>query len=103
MLEYLASKVSLHPYKTMDTERCVYVVNDEILFSLLNKFLKDKVLNLFLDNVDLFGNNLDLSKIYFSFEEIAKDTIRLHVPSEIKEIIREYIHRDSINIKIDLL
>ena len=37
MLEYLASKVSLHPYKTMDTERCVYVVNDEILFSLLTK------------------------------------------------------------------
>ena len=100
MLNYITSKISSHP--RMDTERCAYVISDEIMFSLLNKFLKDKILNLFLDEVDLFGNNLDLSEIYFSFEDIGKELISLHLPTEIKEIIRKYIHKDSITIKIDL-
>lgn len=75
---------------------------DEKILHLLNKFLKDHVLNLFISDGSLFDKKLNLSDFFFSFDKENKNIIDLHISNDIKETIRKILGRNKIQININL-
>lgn len=73
---------------------------ERVLLCALNKFLKDTILNMFLDDMKSFGSNVNLAEFYFTKEE--HNTLTLHIPKDLRDKIKDALNKEDIVIKVDL-
>ena len=88
MIETLQN-ISIHPL-----HKCSGLLENK------DKFLKDTILNMFLDDMKSFGSNVNLAEFYFTKEE--HNTLTLHMPKDLKDKIKDVLNKEGIVIKVDL-
>lgn len=92
-------KAFFHSQECLE-EQCQCLINDERVLDILNKLLKDKVLEWFISNTRDFGTSLDLSEFYFSYTDNKHNEITLNIPKSIRDKIKRLIKRDFLTINI---
>jgi len=80
-------------------DECFCAISDEKVEGILNKFIKDAILCMFLDNSSIFNGQVDLVKFHISY---VAGEVKFILPKEAKTVIRKILKRDNINININL-
>ena len=77
-------------------------MTDECLMFKMNDLLRDKLIDLFFGNEEVFNHKINLSKFSFEYEDGSHNVINLNLPFDVKEYIRKCTNRDNITINVKL-
>lgn len=101
---YLSNvKAWVHQDERSDDNACTCRISNEKILRILNKFLKDKLLCLFMSDFDLFDKSLNLADFYLYFDKDNDTVINLELSHDIKKSLRKILQRDNLTININLI
>jgi len=79
------------------SEKSFSKIDDSKLVYIIKSLFEHEIMNLFLNNVDIFEHRVDLGELKV---DIVDGVVEIELPETIKNELRKYLGKEELNIKV---